>query len=259
MLLVVQKRRGIRTMTTLRRILTTTALAVTACGLASADSIATFTSTVGPQTTDAIDATLTLPTFDPGVNGIPLNAVLDFYTISVTETINGTISVTNGTTTPFGTGAFFGVDTLGAVSIGSPLSGDHQPDGVAGDAANDIFGGNGPDPKATLSVAGLAVGATGNTTYSKSATDTTGDLFGTATSTPPDADPFTLYFSTFTGQDSGGLGGNGNNQYTETVTLQATVNYDYIIPSGTPEPATMALMGGALVGLGLLGKRLKKS
>jgi hypothetical protein len=45
---------------------------------------------------------------------------------------------------------------------------------------------------------------------------------------------------------------------------QITVDYDFsytetAIPSGTPEPATMALMGGALLGLGLLGKRFKKS
>jgi len=68
-----------------------------------------------------------------------------------------------------------------------------------------------------------------------------------------------LYFSTFTKQSSTGLGGNGNNNYTDAASLSATITYDYTIPSGTPEPATPALMGGALIGLGLLGKRLKRS
>jgi hypothetical protein len=38
------------------------------------------------------------------------------------------------------------------------------------------------------------------------------------------------------------------------------VEFDYTIPtSGTPEPTTLALMGGVLLGLGLIGKRFKKA
>jgi hypothetical protein len=48
-----------------------------------------------------------------------------------------------------------------------------------------------------------------------------------------------------------------------TVAESITVVYDftstYSAPPPTPEPATVAMMGGALIGLGLLGKRLKRS
>lgn len=58
--------------------------------------------------------------------------------------------------------------------------------------------------------------------------------------------------------------GGGNSQIlsiaaTSSFTSEAEVTYEYYIPSGTPEPTTMFLMGGALIGLGMLGKRLKKN
>ena len=245
-------------MTLLRRILAGGALIVMASGLASADQIATFTSSFPSSTTDVINSTLAINAFDPGVNGIPAGAVIDFWTLSVTQTIAGTIDIKNNTANTFGPGAFFGVDTKGAVSIGSKLTGDGQPDGFVGDATNDLFGGGGPDPTANLSVAGLAVGGdTGAVPYSVSTTVTTSNFFNFSPQAPPD--PITLYFSTFTRQSSAGLGGNGSNNYTDAVSLNATITYDYTIPNGTPEPATLALMGGALLGLGFLGKRLRKN
>lgn len=45
-----------------------------------------------------------------------------------------------------------------------------------------------------------------------------------------------------------------------TADMELVVTYDYIPtpPPGAPEPTTMALMGGALLGLGLIGRRLRK-
>jgi len=64
----------------------------------------------------------------------------------------------------------------------------------------------------------------------------------------------TLNLTTFTGG-----GGNLSFAINTSATFRAEIDYTYTIPSGTPEPTTMALMGGALLGLGLLGKRFKKS
>jgi len=47
---------------------------------------------------------------------------------------------------------------------------------------------------------------------------------------------------------------------TTNYTAEAEVTYEYTVSTGTPEPTTMVLMGGALVGLGLFGKkRFRKS
>ena len=44
------------------------------------------------------------------------------------------------------------------------------------------------------------------------------------------------------------------------VDANASITYYYAPPGTiTPEPTTMALLGGALLGVGLLGKRLRKS
>lgn len=62
----------------------------------------------------------------------------------------------------------------------------------------------------------------------------------------------------------GNVNGSGNFNVTfqavDQYSALAEVTYEYFVNTGTPEPTTMLLMGGALVGLGLFGKkRFKKS
>jgi len=70
---------------------------------------------------------------------------------------------------------------------------------------------------------------------------------------------FSLGGATKTLTTFSGGGGNINLNINTQATFQAEIDYTYSVASGTPEPTTMALMGGALLGLGLLGKRFKKS
>jgi len=71
--------------------------------------------------------------------------------------------------------------------------------------------------------------------------------------------PFSFLVTTNTSLTVQFGGGNVTASQVTADNLSSEVIYDYTIPSGTPEPTTMALMGGALLGLGLIGKRFRKS
>ena len=46
---------------------------------------------------------------------------------------------------------------------------------------------------------------------------------------------------------------------TTTYSAEAEVTYEYSVPSGTPEPGTMVLLGSTLVGLSVVRKRSRRA
>ena|ERR1035438_1783250 len=65
---------------------------------------------------------------------------------------------------------------------------------------------------------------------------------------------FNIQYDTLTGSSFVGGGGNLSLAISNIATADASITYTYG-PSGAPEPATLTLMGSALLGLGLIGRK----
>jgi hypothetical protein len=219
--------------------------------------------------------------FASGVTMASLNAAnttytLKSYDILISSAISGTFSATALTDNASGS---VHVSSYTAASLGSTMSALTS----ASDPANDLFTsgstppGGGPNPTTTNSAFGpLSNGtSTANISFSKSNSTDLGDYL--VNGGPPSghsytpissdlsvvttADPLNIYLSTLTSAVISINTGNASAVQHTTVGETITVVYDYTSAVGpsAPEPATFALMGGSLIGLGLLGKRLKKS
>lgn len=228
-----------------------------------------------------------------GVTMASLNAAHTIYTlqgydIRATSTITGNFTITNAANSSSNANGTAKLDSYTAVSLGSPLS---PALSNTLDSANDLFNnghlpGWGPDPaSSTITINNLAAGASQTGTFANvvQSADVGCDFFPDTTNapcavyneiTPPNSlaginvqttnganDFLTFFFSTATEVNSSLTGGNTSTANQTQVKERITVTYDYttaLTPS-VPEPMTMVLMGGALVGLGVLGKKLKKS
>jgi len=289
------KKRGF--MTLLRRVLTGAAVLVCASGLASATMIEAFTTSFpisGPDPNTDFNYSLTLPDFN--IAGATLTgATIYLYAAesiqSVTLTNEGSIAQTTfsavATSTIAGSSpasaltdsatggtlytALGGVElqlfnmsnlNLGPGTGGSavgPCPNNSTPTtscssvtytGLADNVVDDPAG-NSPPNNTQLGAYAIATGFDGVTGLVSAVTSGQfSDYTGPGS--------FTLAGNTY-GFTSIGGAGSVSATVIGTGMLVAEIDYTYTFPSGTPEPTTMALMGGALLGLGLLGKRFKKS
>jgi hypothetical protein len=296
-------------MKTLRRILSVAAIAIGVTGLASADTVISFTVTVPATTTDLNNLLKQITSWNPGGTGgfnavasdatwayggtaatgfttgvtmASLNAAnttytLQSYDVLVKSTLTGSFSAT---ATTDGTSGTVHLDSYNAVSLGSTMSALT----IHNDPSNDLFtsGGNppggGPDPTSSTTAFGplsngtstgtISVGTKSNSVdlgdFESNGGPPSGHSYTPITTSLTDVSgtsPLNFYFSTLTSTDFSFTGGNANGAQATNVAETLTIVYDYTSAVGpsAPEPATFALMGGSLIGLGLLGKRLKKS
>jgi hypothetical protein len=256
-------------MTSLRRILTAATLLLGATGLASANSIIQ-TFSLGNTNTDITGAVGT-GTFNdfltacPGCQASWLTGVQ--LSMAVNENLNS-LSVTN---TASNANTFEYLTYSNVAVVGTAPAADKNLIGFDFFEDEVAFAPSAGGCVASNTPGSINLCDTGNVTFAPGQTivysppvvtagDSTGGLINASSTTPYDvAGSFTLGFNTQTFQSFVGGGGNGSDSQATQANAVIQVVYDYTIPSGTPEPTTMALMGGALLGLGLIGKRFKKS
>jgi hypothetical protein len=220
--------------------------------------------------------------FVSGVTMASLNTpgivyTLQSYDVLIQSTVSGSFSVTaTGSTSANGS---VHLDSYTAASLGSTMSALTS----ASDPANDFFNtaspppDGGPDPATTnIAITNLAPGSVqGPNTFTKTKGADYGNFIAnggppTGSSYTPQtagtgltvsgASPLNFYFSTLTGVDINLTTGNISNTQTTSISELVTVVYDFTTSasSTTPEPTTMLLFGSAMVGLGLLRKRVRR-
>jgi hypothetical protein len=225
-------------MTTLRRITLTIGLTVMASGLASAGTIFGNCSPSINAPTELNNTPVTC-----GAVTLPGGAVLSDIIITIDSEITGAIALTNNAATSQtakGT-------TDSAVFLETTLT------GFSGLTAGTLL----DDPSFTTGFETLTAGQTITSSGLDSGVFATGPITNT-TNLNAYLAGLTADFTTITGFAISGGGGHIASGQTTSADVGITLQYDYTIPSGTPEPTTFVLFGSALVGLGLIRKRVTR-
>jgi hypothetical protein len=252
-------------MTTLRRMLLTTSLAVAACGAASANSIDFLSTptTEGPSNTDFVYS-LSLPKFNLAGDTLT-GATIYFFaegtvnTLTLTNTASGvetftfqaTSNVTSNSTNSANNADRFQGETLTLFSHTITLGGNTTPacpESTPSAGCSSVAYTPPPLQASNLGL-GFATGTGGLGLDGVTKSITGADLLNYV-----GAGDFTLGGNTKSFTSFSGGGNNIQDSISTTAQFSAEIDYTYTVPSGTPEPVTMALVGGGLLGLGFLGK-----